>query len=106
MGRDIPEDGAIIALTHDYGNRLRYYGWRSLSTWPYTWDLELVDSDQPFSEQFKSLTHGKKYFVVTEFSELEAQPNLKNQLYEHYPIVQDGNGYIVFDLSQKKSISP
>jgi 4-amino-4-deoxy-L-arabinose transferase-like glycosyltransferase len=105
IGREIPQDGSLIGLTHDYGNRLRYYGWREITPWPYSFDINLkgdVDlGDEDYRKMFNEATSGKKYFVVTEFNELDAQTQLKEILYNNFPIIQEAAGYIVFDLSQQ-----
>ena len=55
-----------------------------------------------FNVFFKSQTQGMRYFLVTLFGELDSQPDLKNMLYEHYPVVKQGNGYVLFDLTREK----
>jgi hypothetical protein len=108
MGKDLPTDGSIIALTHDYGNRLKYYGWRSIPRlWPSQGDLDLAsaaggEAISNFSAYFKSQTAGMDYFLVTLFGDLDAQPALKSMLYEHYPIAKQGDGYVLFDLRHPK----
>ena len=42
------------------------------------------------------------YFVITMFSELDAQPYLRKILYDHYTILAQSDWYIVFDLTQPK----
>ena len=104
MGEEIPRDGNIIALTHDYGNRLKYYGLRTFNRlWPSGGDLELsraAGSERigDFEAYFAAQTQGMDYFLVTLFADLEGQPLLKARLYDHYPIAREGDGYIVFDL--------
>lgn len=108
MGENLPRDGAIIALTHDYGNRLKYFGWRAIPRlWPAQGDLDLSAAAGSskigdFSSYFKDQTEGMDYFLVTLFSDLQAQPDLKNMLYDHYPIFQEGDGYVLFDLRSPK----
>jgi len=110
MGENLPVDGEIVALTQDYGNRLRYYGGRSVILWPYSWDFDLTlrrgGNLGSFQEIFNQYTEGAKYFMVSFNSELDIQPELKSILYEHYPLVQQGDGYILFDLSQRLSTTP
>jgi 4-amino-4-deoxy-L-arabinose transferase-like glycosyltransferase len=108
MGQELPRDGNIIALTHDYGNRLKYYSAIIPNRlWPVQGDLDLdtargqVKYDD-FNVFFKDQTQGMRYFLVNLFSELDSQPDLKNMLYNHYPIVKQGNGYILFDLTRGK----
>jgi hypothetical protein len=106
MGQDLPESGQIIALTHDYGLRIHYYGWRFVDLWPTTDDLEmLTDRDNDgnetfvdFNAEFIDRTRGMDYFLVTRFDQLEAQPELKARLYDNYAVSQQGDGYILFDL--------
>lgn len=103
VGAAIPEGHSFVALTADYGMRLRYYGWRNMSaSWPSSGDLRLLSlrGDQLLNTQayFDEVTAGKDYFLVTAFSELEAQPELKAILYDHYPLYAEGNGFVVFDL--------
>lgn len=108
MGQKLPNDGTIIALTHDYGNRLKYYGWRTVNLlWPSQADINLsaaqgVVKIDNYSEYFKQQTAGMDYFLVTLFGDLNAQPELKSLLYDHYPIAQQGDGYILFDLRHPK----
>jgi hypothetical protein len=42
MGKSLPNDGPIIALTHDSGKRIKYYGWRDVALWPSGSDLSLT----------------------------------------------------------------
>jgi hypothetical protein len=109
MGSEMPRDGRIIALTHDYGYRIEYYGWIHVDTWPYVADFNLLNlrndngtggqlSANTFDQYFEKMIAGHKYFLVTLFNELDAQPLLKEKLYSAFPIFQQGEGYIVFDL--------
>ena len=103
VGEAIPEDHSFIALTADYGMRLRYYGWRMMSaSWPSNADLNLFSlaGNDPleYESYFEEATTGKDYFVVTAFSELDSQPQLKEILYDDYPVFSEGNGFIIFDL--------
>ena len=53
-------------------------------------------------EAFASLTEGRQYFLVTAFSELDAQPELKQILTEHYPVFAEGNGFVLYDLQNPR----
>jgi 4-amino-4-deoxy-L-arabinose transferase-like glycosyltransferase len=110
MGEELPTDGEIVALTQDYGYRLRYYGNRYFILWPYSWDYDLTlrrgGNVGSFMENFTQYTANAKYFMVSFFGELDAQSELKSMLYDHYPLVKQGDGYILFDLSQRLSTSP
>lgn len=103
VGEDIPAGHPFIALTSDYGMRLRYYGWRSMSTgWPTGADLNLFalagNDAMNVQTYFDEAIEGKDFFVVTALGELENQPALKELLYNQYPLLVEGNGYLIFDL--------
>ncbi|MCJ7624695.1 MAG: hypothetical protein MUO76_14430, partial [Anaerolineaceae bacterium] len=106
VGDAIPENAPFIALSGDYGMRLRYYGWRSSITWPSSGDIQLKALSSPeefnFQAYFDQLTEGKDYFLVTSFSEFDGQPELKNYLDNNYPIFTEGNGFLIYDLTQLK----
>lgn len=104
IGEAVPTDGLTIGLTHEYGYRLMYYGWRQVATWPTTLDQGLTlarggNLSSDFAQYFAEKTHGYHYFLVTLFGELDAQPQLKEMLYDHYTIASQGDGYVLFDLS-------
>jgi 4-amino-4-deoxy-L-arabinose transferase-like glycosyltransferase len=104
VGKAVPDGHSFIALTADYGMRLRYYGLRSgFASWPSTADFKLealrAAQTDDFDQVFKELTSGREYFLVTAFSELEAQPQLKENL-AHLPIFAQGDGFIVYSLNQ------
>jgi hypothetical protein len=103
IGDAIPADSHFVAITTDYGMRLRYYGWRTMSAgWPTSSDENLftlagrggIDDYQSYFNQFIS---GKDLFVVLAFNELDSQPKLK-ELLSHYPVFSKGDGYLIYDL--------
>ncbi len=101
----LPSDGKIVALTQDYGYRLMYYGWRKVTLWPNRGEIKLSDlrgSSKEFEQFFDKRVQDKSYFLITAFKQFEDQPELKQMLYEHYPILVQGQGYLIFDLTQKK----
>lgn len=107
VGEALPENKSFIALTADYGMRLNYYGWRVASDyWPSTADLKLfsLGGNDPlvYEKYFDEVTAGKDYFLVTALSELEIQSQLKELLYNHFPVYYEGNGFIIFDLTKPK----
>lgn len=109
IGEAIPTDGDVIALTHDYGYRLGYYGWRRIPRlWPTGADLEVATlrgGSDPGREAFLSRTEDVRYFLVTLTGELEAQGWLKDILYNEYAIHSEGDGFIIFDLYKPKAES-
>ena len=102
LGEAMPQDGPIIALTHAYGTRLEYYGRQSTQFWPGQADIGLGllagRGEFNYEAEFEQRTEGVRYFLVTNFAEFDQQPELKTILYERYPIHEEGDGYLLFDL--------
>lgn len=99
----LPGEGKIIALTQDYGYRLMYYGWRKVILWPNRGEQnlnQLRGSEKEFQSYFEKRTQGISYFLVTAFRQFDDQPDLKQWLYAHYPILAESPGYIIFDLTR------
>jgi len=106
LGAKIGGNASVIALTHDNGYRINYWGFVNPSLWPTAGDRTikaLVGATDPeFVQLFKELASGKDYFLVTLVGEFEAQPDLHEYLFATYPY-QQGDGYYLFDLRQKLS---
>ena len=101
----LPEEGKIIALTQDYGYRLMYYGWRKVALWPTRGEKKLMglrNSEKKMEDYFEKKTEGKSFFLITAFNQFNDQPELKKYLYDNYPVLAEGHGYIIFDLREKK----
>jgi 4-amino-4-deoxy-L-arabinose transferase-like glycosyltransferase len=101
IGSKLPTDGKIIALTQDYGYRLMYYGWRKVVLWPNRGEQALSalrGKSKEFEDYFAKHTANKNYFLITAFGQLNDQPDLKQTLYDKYPIFTQGNSYVIFDL--------
>ena len=90
----------VVALTQDYGSRLAYWGWQNANVWPNSGDVDYHEArgaSIAFNELFSRLTAGNKYFVVTDFAELQRQPLLKAAL-AGFAVYAQGDGYIIYDL--------
>ena len=99
----LPTDGKIIALTQDYGYRLMYYGWRKVNLWPTRGERNLSSlrgSNKEFEGYFAKRTDGKDYFLITAFNQFNRQEDIKQMLYDNYPIHAEGDGYLIFNLTQ------
>jgi len=102
----IPDDQKTIALTHNYGFNMAYYGNRMLQLWPYASDFNLQslrgrDETIDFDTYFRRMTGSSELFLVTHFGELNSQPLLMEKLSE-MSIYDEGPGYILYDLSSRK----
>ncbi len=99
-------DKNTAGLTQDYGSRLAYWGWKSITSWQTYGDLiyhdDLRGAQNDFEQQFDSIAAKKELFLITDFNELNRQPSLKEKLSE-YPIFAEGDGYIIYDLASTDS---
>ena len=102
LGNTLENRSDLMAISHDYGYRLEYYGWVQTSAWMTAEDLELreilgqsgsEDSIEVVAEQLE----GRSLFVVTILSDLDKLPVLKRYL-ETRPVFAQGDDYIVYDL--------
>ena len=92
----------VVALTQDYGTRLAYWGWQDALIWPNSGDIDYHEARGATfdsAKRFTKLTAGKAFFLVTDFDELNRQPELKKQL-DGFAIYTQGNGYIIYDLQK------
>ncbi len=102
LGRLIGHDKKVIEVSGDYGYRLAYFGWVQGVYWPATMDTglrELAGQNAPdFSTEFANYTAGMDLFVVTSLDELNRQPQLRDYLSTHYPVMSQGDGYLIYNL--------
>jgi len=80
-----------------------YYGWRKVILWPNRGERALSalrGKSKEFEDYFAKHTANKNYFLITAFGQLNDQPDLKQTLYDKYPILTQGNSYVIFDLAQ------
>ncbi len=99
----------VVGLTQDYGYRLAYWGWQGSTAWFTSEDIGLrylAGQDVDVLKNFQEDTAGKKYFLVTMFGELDKQPQVKDLLYQNYPIQAQTDEYIIFDLEHPLHSQP
>ncbi len=100
LGNEL-RDYSVVGITQDYGFRMQYWGWDHVEYWPTTGDFAKTALSGGQIDQlalFKSKTIGKQLFLVTDMSEFDRQPELKQILYDNYKIFDQGDGYVIFDL--------
>jgi 4-amino-4-deoxy-L-arabinose transferase-like glycosyltransferase len=111
MGEALPKEGDLIGITHEQGYRIAYYGWRHVTPWLITAEDEnalnnTANPEAAFQNMFENATRGQEYFIVTLMHDFDTQPMLKNYLYKYYPLYAEGDGYLIFDLTQTKAAAP
>ena len=103
IGEQLDDDARVVALTQDYGSRLEYWGWRESLHWPYLGDAGYANvrsGRMTFDDLFDRFSSKMTHFLVTDFEELERQPELKERLFSFYPVSAEGRGYLIFDLKK------
>ncbi len=101
IGSLLPSDGRILGLTQEYGFPLAYYGWRKVTIWPILGERQLAamrGEPKAFEDYFQKKSKDMGYFLVTAFNQFNQQPDLKEYLYQNYPVFAEGDGYLIFDL--------
>ncbi len=107
LGKTLPKDGPIVALTEAYGYPLMYYGNLTVDFWPTSRYQQVFDlSPDAFKRLFAERTSGHAYFLVTDFEEFARQKALRHYLSSHYPLVAEGEGYLLYDLRHPQGKTP
>jgi hypothetical protein len=109
IGNSLGRGAAVIGLLPDYGYALSYYGWQIPVIWPTQGDIDYrnLGGDQvDVKNLFSTLTHGKDFFLITLLDEYDNQPTLKKLLTTRYPVLDQGEGYLIFDLHHPLAKSP
>jgi hypothetical protein len=102
------QGGSIEALTQDYGTWLAYWGWQSATTWPSYGDLyqARVRGNSPDIDRlFDEVAASKTLFLITDMDDFKKQPELRAQL-DGYPLVAQGDGYLIYDLQHPLETAP
>ena len=102
LGDKLDHGHNVVALTQDYGDRLAYWGWQDALIWPNSGDIDYHTArgaSVDLGERFSDIVHGNTYFLVTDFPELDRQPELKSQL-GRFAVYDQGNGYVIYDLQK------
>jgi hypothetical protein len=61
---------------------------------------ELAGMDLDKAAIFAESVEGRDLFLVTNFAEFDRQPDVKEILSDTYPIYDQGEGYLIFDLRE------
>jgi hypothetical protein len=100
VGEALDHQPSVIAVTQDYGYPLVYWGWQKVTLWPEARSEVFGARAGDLATRFERLTRGKIYFLVTDFEELRRQAGLEDYLRGHFPVHAEGEGYVIFDLTQ------
>lgn len=124
IGEIVGHSTSTVFLTSDYGRSLAYHGKLSGLPWPISISMRdrkemgtpIPDRKELFNPRYlmirtykSKLFKGKQiyeeyirytpdYFIVTDFEEFEKQPDLKDFLYNNFPVISKSEDYLIFDL--------
>ncbi len=96
-------DYSLVSITPDYGYRLGYWGWKPTVNWMSSGDFimrELAGVDLDKAALFAEAVGGEELFLITDFNEFNRQPEVKEILQETYPVFDQGEGYLIYDLRE------
>lgn len=95
------EDYSLVTITPDYGYRLAYWGWKQSLNWLSVGDFNLralAGNELDQDELFLQAIENRELFLVTDFAEFDRQPEVQQFLSENFPIFEEGQGYLIYDL--------
>jgi hypothetical protein len=97
---------AVAGLFDDYGVQLMYWGYTMPAVWESSGDVYIRElaGQQQTQKDILTWMAGKRFFIVTDFTELDNQPGLKKVL-STFPVYEHGNGYIIYDIDPPKASS-
>lgn len=129
IGEIIGHSTNTVFLTSDYGRSLSYHGELAGLPWPINISLrdraemgtpipskeELFNPRYLMIRTYKSdlfstqktyenyIRYTPDYFIITDLKEFETQPDLKEFLYNNFPVKAKNDSYIIFDMSKMSS---
>ncbi|MBN1271438.1 MAG: glycosyltransferase family 39 protein [Candidatus Aminicenantes bacterium] len=112
IGRAVNHSNRTIFLSDFYGYWLIYYGRIFGKNWSTIWhDQAVVARGGTLLPPLKKLKrmisfNESEYFIVTYMEEFKRQTELREVLFNRYPVVEQTSRYIVFDLTRTKSYGP
>ncbi len=95
------KDYSVVAITPNYGYRLGYWGWKQATNWKSVGDFvmrEMAGLEIDREEMLMDAIEDQDLFLVTDFEEFESQPEVREFLWGTYPVFDEGDGYLIFDL--------
>ena len=106
IGALVNHSARTLFLAPYYGAPLEYHGELAGIAWPTVGDIraEQLVGAQPLSavERLNQYLQeaSPEYFIVTDMTEYEAQTDLRTLLSTRYPILEQSEDFIIFDLRQ------
>ena len=108
IGNLLGSGASVVALTEDYGNRLAYWGWQKATIWPSSGDLyqaQARGNQRNIDRLFAETAAQKSLFLVTDLEDFSRQVELQSHL-AGYPVLVQGDGYLIYDLGHPLGTQP
>jgi hypothetical protein len=102
------DQASVVALTEDYGLRMAYWGWMKTALWPSSGDLYQADArgnQRDIDKLFAETAAKKSLFLVTDLDDFARQKELR-ALLVGYPLIIQGDGYLIYDLQNPLETQP
>jgi 4-amino-4-deoxy-L-arabinose transferase-like glycosyltransferase len=108
IGQAVNHSTKTLFLAEHYGRWLKYHGELDGLSWPTHWDfqgrkkrrLKITRGEELFNRIYSR--QEIEFFVVTFIREFNRQNDLKIFLFSHFPIFDQDENYLIFDLRRKK----
>ncbi|NOZ68848.1 MAG: phospholipid carrier-dependent glycosyltransferase [Deferribacteres bacterium] len=112
IGEIVGHTTKVITLSSNYGELLAYYGELTAYPWQTSLTFQIYKMQginvPPIDELFNTFYKRwgfPSYFIITDFRELDRQPELKNFLDKNFPVMIRNNNYLIYDLREKTALS-
>lgn len=107
IGDAVQHSSKTVFLTPNYGTIIKYHGHLSGNYWPNQGDFrgEILRGKRVLGAEERFNTHYLKgspeYFIVTDYRELQRQPDLRKFLTQNFPVLVNNRNYLIFNLKRK-----
>jgi hypothetical protein len=111
FGRLLHHSNRIVLLGTAMDGVLEYHGLLSVYVWPDRKRVELMQEgvvfppvEEEFVQRFQSIQ--PEYFIAWPENRMQYQPELKQYLERRYPVLEKGEGYVIYDLRSARNTEP
>jgi hypothetical protein len=112
IGQLVGHTTKALFLSYAYGELLEYHGELYGIEWPSNSDMQAErmrgHAVPPVEERFRDFeaNYSPQYFIVTQMDEFQQQPELRDLLTKHFPLLARDDRYLIFDLRKKLPTNP
>jgi 4-amino-4-deoxy-L-arabinose transferase-like glycosyltransferase len=103
IGGAVEHRDRTVFLTPDYGKSRTYHGEFAGRWWPPKGKAFPGRSAVEDYLNHLIAKHGLRYFIITDFGQLEYQPELREHLVSNYPLLHQTEAYWIFDLARERT---